>query len=63
MQRMLMGKGASSKISGLEKVEGGEEEEEDEDEADARKGRRPAKSASDKVYKPRVYKWRAERKR
>ncbi|KAJ3571399.1 hypothetical protein NP233_g3773 [Leucocoprinus birnbaumii] len=65
MQRLLMGKGARSKIAGVEKVNGDSESEEDEDEIDARKGRRraPAKKVNEDLYKPRVYKWKMERKR
>ncbi|KAI0698395.1 small-subunit processome [Cerioporus squamosus] len=56
MQRLLMGKGASRKLSGLEKVEDGMDDEETEDTA------RP-KKVDEKTWKPRVYKWRVERKR
>ncbi|KAJ6520047.1 u3 small nucleolar RNA-associated protein 11 [Mycena sanguinolenta] len=65
MQRQMMGKGARKKISGVEAVGGDDEEEEDEDEIDARRGKRraPARKVVDpKTYKPRVYKWRLERK-
>lgn len=55
MQKLLMGKGASKKLKGVEKVE-----EEDEDESGEE--RRP-KKADEKTWKPRVYKWRVERKR
>ncbi len=63
MQRLLMGKGGSRKIRGVEKVENDEDEDEDEDERDARKGKSSGATVQDKTYKPRVYKWRAERKR
>ena len=66
MQRLMMGKGARKKISGVEKVDGDDEEdEEDEDEIDARKGkqRRPSRKVDEATYKPRVYKWKLERKR
>jgi len=67
MQRLLMGKGARTKIAGVEKVNGGLgfEDEEDEDEIDARKGRRikSVKKIDEELYKPRVYKWKMERKR
>ncbi|KAI0639541.1 small-subunit processome [Trametes polyzona] len=55
MQRALMGKGASRKLAGVERVdqEGDEDEEED----------RPPKKVDEKTWKPRVYKWRIERKR
>ncbi|KAI0361469.1 small-subunit processome [Trametes cingulata] len=56
MQRALMGKGASRKLRGVEKVdEDGDEDDEDED--------RPPKKVDEKTWKPRVYKWRLERKR
>ncbi|ETW87069.1 hypothetical protein HETIRDRAFT_41733 [Heterobasidion irregulare TC 32-1] len=64
MQRLLMGKGGSKKLKGVEKVE-----EDDEDDEDDDIGTRSAKAAQDngavdkKAYKPRVYKWRVERKR
>ncbi len=55
-----MGKGASRKLSGVEKVDDdGAGEDEDEDEEDAP---RP-KKVDEKTWKPRVYKWRVERKR
>ncbi|KAF8167690.1 small-subunit processome [Crassisporium funariophilum] len=65
MQRQLMGKGARKKILGVEKVEGQDEDEEDQDEIDARKGRRrpSARKVDEATYRPRVYKWRLERKR
>jgi len=56
MQKLLMGKGASRKLSGIEKVDG----EEDEEESD---GERRPKKVAEKTWKPRVYKWRLERKR
>lgn len=65
MQRLMMGKGARKKISAVEKVEGDDEGEEDEDEIDARKGkqRKPTHKVDEATYKPRVYKWKLERKR
>lgn len=65
MQRLLMGKGARTKIAAVEKVNGDSESEEDEDEIDARKGRRrnSVKKVDEEMYKPRVYKWKMERKR
>ena len=64
MQRKLMGKGARKKIKGVEKV-GADEDEMDEDELDARKGkqRHHTRRVDETTYKPRVYKWRLERKR
>ncbi|KAF5352459.1 hypothetical protein D9756_006017 [Leucocoprinus leucothites] len=65
MQRLLMGKGARTKIAGVEKANGNSESEEDEDEIDARKGRRrnSVRKVDEELYKPRVYKWKMERKR
>ena len=57
MQRLLMGKGASRKLQGVEMVE---DEKDDEGESD--EDRRP-KKVDEKTWKPRVYKWRVERKR
>ncbi|THH23090.1 hypothetical protein EUX98_g8089 [Antrodiella citrinella] len=54
MQKLLMGKGGSRKLAGVEKVE-------DEDEGD--EGRSLRKKVDEKTWKPRVYKWRLERKR
>jgi U3 small nucleolar RNA-associated protein 11 len=69
MQRLMMGKGSARKIRGVEKVEDEEKDEEDDEDAldalDARKGKRRKVDVGmeDKPYKPRVYKWRAERKK
>jgi len=65
MQRLMMGKGSRRKIMGVEKVEGDDMDVEDEDEVDSRKGkRRPVVRKVDEAnYKPRIYKWRLERKR
>ena len=62
MQRLLMGKGHSKKLKGVERVDGTEEVSEGEDAVDAGRGRQLRKDVDDKAYKPRVYKWRAERK-
>jgi U3 small nucleolar RNA-associated protein 11 len=59
MQKMLMGKGGRRKVVGVEKVEGDTNDDEDDEELRVRKRTKE----DDKVYKPRVYKWRAERKR
>ncbi|KAL4269263.1 UTP11 family protein [Pleurotus pulmonarius] len=59
MQRLMMGKGARQKIQGTEKVEEGNSDEEDDPRS--RKGGR--KVVDEQAYKPRVYKWRRERKR
>ncbi|KAF8807791.1 u3 small nucleolar RNA-associated protein 11 [Phlegmacium glaucopus] len=66
MQRQLMGKGARKKIQSIEKVgDQNDEDEMDEDELDARKGkqRHITRRVDETTYKPRVYKWRLERKR
>lgn len=60
MQRLLMGKGGRKKLKGVEVVKGeGEDGDKDEDVEDES---RPARKG-EKMYKPRVYKWKAERKR
>jgi U3 small nucleolar RNA-associated protein 11 len=67
MQRLLMGKGRSKKLKGVERVDGKDDESDDEDALDARGGRgsgsKRAKDVEEKMYRPRVYKWRGERKR
>lgn len=68
MQRLLMGKGGKKKIQGVEKVEGddNEDREETQDEIDARRGKRQKstfKVVDETTYRPRIYKWRLERKR
>lgn len=58
MQRLLVGKGGRQKVRGAELVE--EENRDSPDDADDS----PHKQKSNpSVYKPRVYKWRVERKR
>ncbi|CCL98117.1 uncharacterized protein FIBRA_00111 [Fibroporia radiculosa] len=59
MQRLLMGKGGAKKLRGAEKVEGDDGDDDDEDES----GRDTRKKVDEKVWKPRVYKWRVERKK
>ncbi|KAF9481651.1 small-subunit processome [Pholiota conissans] len=69
MQRLLMGKSGKKKIHGVEKVEGDEDDEDREEtqnEIDARRGRKQKathKIIDETTYRPRVYKWRLERKR
>jgi U3 small nucleolar RNA-associated protein 11 len=58
MQRSLMGKGAAKKIAGVEKVEDGDGDDLDDESRPSRR-----KIVDEKTYKPRVYKWKAERKR
>lgn len=67
LQRAMMGKGARQKIAAAEKTgEDDEDSEDDQDALDARKGK-PSKSrpktVNEETYKPRVYKWKLERKR
>ncbi|KAF5368637.1 hypothetical protein D9758_002323 [Tetrapyrgos nigripes] len=63
LQRAMMGKGARRKISAAEKIEG--DDSDDDDALDARGGRtkRSSTRVDEATYKPRVYKWRVERKR
>jgi U3 small nucleolar RNA-associated protein 11 len=66
MQRLMMGKGARRKIQGREKAEDEESLDEDEDALDARGGRAlksRGKTVDNETWKPRVYKWKLERKR
>ena len=66
MQRTLMGKGQSKKLSGIEKVEGEDSEDElNEDELDSMRIKKSALIAAkkEKINKPRVYKWKSERKK
>lgn len=58
MQKLLMGKGTSRKVAGVEKVMDEDEEDEDEDAGPSRR-----KTVNEKTWKPRVYKWKLERKR
>lgn len=60
MQRLLAGKGGRRKLRGVEEV--GAENDEDEDEMDDAAASKASK-VDEKNYKPRVYKWRIERKR
>ncbi|ESK98078.1 u3 small nucleolar rna-associated protein 11 [Moniliophthora roreri MCA 2997] len=65
LQRLMMGKGARKKIRGPEKEGGNDSDQDDLDALDARGGRnkKRTKVVDEKTYKPRVYKWRLERKR
>ena len=67
MQRALMGKGSRQKLAGVEKVEGDDDGDMDEDEEDSQRSRKNKrgviKAVDEKTWKPRVYKWRLERKR
>lgn len=60
MQRLLVGKGGRKKIRGAELVK--EEDRDSPDDVDEDQSARKQKS-DPSVYKPRVYKWRVERKR
>ena len=59
MQRLLMGKGRRKKLRGVEVVK---DEADDDGDGDGEDGS-PAVKKKEKTYKPRVYKWKAERKR
>ncbi|OJA16224.1 hypothetical protein AZE42_00011 [Rhizopogon vesiculosus] len=61
MQRLLAGKGQRRKLHGVEEV--GAEDNDDDDEADDESASKARSKAEEKIYKPRVYKWRIERKR
>ncbi|KAH7101704.1 small-subunit processome [Auriculariales sp. MPI-PUGE-AT-0066] len=68
MQRLLMGKGTSRKLKGLEKVTSSDDEDLDDlDTPRNRKGKKQAKDSNrgtkDSLWKPREYKWKYERKR
>jgi len=56
MQRLMMGKGGCKKVKGVEKVEGSDDEDDD-------GGQLRRRGVEEKMYRPRVYRWRAERKR
>ena len=56
MQRLMMGKGGCKKVKGVEKVEGSDDEDDD-------GGQLRRRGVEEKLYRPRVYRWRAERKR
>lgn len=58
MQKLIMGKGAARKLRGVEKMEDDEDGDAEDDDAAER---RP-KKVDEKTWKPRVYKWRIERK-
>jgi U3 small nucleolar RNA-associated protein 11 len=55
-----MGKGGRKKLRGVEKVE---DDEDDADETDDDDRSRPRGRVDDQAYRPRVYKWRMERKK
>ncbi|KAF9245917.1 small-subunit processome [Melanogaster broomeanus] len=57
IQRLLVGKGGRKKVHGAEEVGAEKDGDEDEDKRTSRQG------PDAKTYKPRVYKWRVERKR
>ncbi|KAF8506711.1 u3 small nucleolar RNA-associated protein 11 [Russula emetica] len=61
MQRLMMGKGGCKKVKGVEKVEGSDDDDDDDD--DGGQPRRSGRGVEEKLYRPRVYRWRAERKR
>ena len=59
MQKLLMGKGRTKKLRGVEVVRDEGDDDGDEDGEDEDRPRR----TSGKTYRPRMYKWKAERKR
>lgn len=61
MQRLMMGKGGRRKVRGIEKVD--EQDEQDREDDDDFNEARKAKKGDEKTWRPRVYKWRMERKR
>jgi U3 small nucleolar RNA-associated protein 11 len=68
MQRLMMGKGRRQKISAPERIRDADDkyDVDDEDAIDARGGRRRnvvQKAPGMDTFKPRVYKWKVERKR
>lgn len=68
MQKLLMAKGGRQKMSGVEVISEVKEEKDgvDEVEVDDRMGRLSSSQVAavdEREYKPRVYKWRLERKR
>ncbi|KAG8713615.1 hypothetical protein FRC09_018516 [Ceratobasidium sp. 395] len=66
MQRHLMAPGARTKIRGPERAEDDEDEEENEDlsgRKEKKRGQVKFARQGEVDYKPRVYKWRSERKR
>jgi len=62
MQRLLAGKGGRRKLRGVEEV-GAEDNDGEEDGTDDGQPSKERSKADEKTYKPRVYKWRIERKR
>ncbi|KAL1697579.1 small-subunit processome [Schizophyllum commune] len=65
MQRLLMGKGGRTKLRGAERVEASDDEDSDDEDALDARGGRPLKakaSTEPTAYKPRIYKWRLQRK-
>lgn len=64
MQKLLMGRGGSQKVRGVVKEEGDDDDDDDEEDEDTRNTQARSSLPSDaKAYQPRVYKWRADRKR
>jgi len=67
MQRLLMGKGRSTKLAGAEKVSQSDDEEET-DAFDAPRNKKGKKkvavdTAKEALWKPREYKWKYDRRR
>jgi U3 small nucleolar RNA-associated protein 11 len=63
MQRLMMGKGRCKKVKGVEKVEGSDDDDDDGDDGGKRRRSGEEEKLYQKLYRPRVYRWRAERKR
>ena len=61
MQRALMGKGAREKIAGQERP--GSDEDSDEDMDRSRSAGKAKIAGVGEIYKPRVYKWKQERRK
>ncbi|KAG8925514.1 hypothetical protein FRC02_009613 [Tulasnella sp. 418] len=63
MQTLMMGKGARRKTSAPELVDGPKDEEDSDEEFSYGRRRRQSGYKEEPVYKPRVYKWKPERKK
>lgn len=66
MQRLLMGKGQAKKLRGLEKDSGADATDDDDFDAPKKgRGKKQAKmsAADEAAWKPRVYKWKFDRRR
>jgi len=59
LQRQLVGKGGRRKVRGVEEIDA----DKDGDDSNDEQRETPKQKRGDKTYKPRIYKWRIERKR